>query len=210
MSREILFATTNPHKKERFQAYFETLGLKIISFSDIQDKVEVMEDGKTPEENALKKALAGYELTKIPTFGVDYWLRIEGFSEDMQPGPYVRRIFIGKDNKRKEASDEEMIEYYTEKIKALGGRTKGIWTSAIGLVIDPNHIYTESFTGETILTSERSSNKTDGEPLNSIQIDLKSGKYFTDLKSEEWLNLQKEREKGYLDFMKKHLRELGV
>jgi XTP/dITP diphosphohydrolase len=208
MSREILFATTNPHKKERFQYYFKTLGLSVISFSDIKDKVEVVEDGKTPEENALKKAIAGYESTHIPTFGVDYWLRIEGFPKNIQPGPYVRRIFVGKDNKRKEAGDKEMLEYYIKKIKVLGGKTKGFWTSAIGLVIDPNHIYSESFTTETVLTSEKSPNKTEGEPLNSLQIDPKSGKYFTDLTLEEWLNLQKEREKGYLDFMIKHLQEI--
>lgn len=209
MGRKILFATTNPYKKERFQNYFGTLGLTVISFSDIKDKVEVVEDGKTPEENALKKAMAGYKLTKIPTFGVDYWLWIEGFSKDVQPGPYVRRIFVGKDNKRVEANDEEMLKYYTGKIKALGGKTNGVWTSTIALVVNTNHVYTESFTRKTALISNQSPKRTNGEPLNSIQIDPISGKYFTDLSPTEWLNLQKGIERGYINFMKKHLQEIN-
>ena len=208
MAKEVLFATTNPHKKERFQAYFAGLGLKVLSFSDIEDKVQVIEDGKTPEENALKKAIAGYLATRKPTFGVDYWLHIDGLSENMQPGPYVRRIFVGKNNQRKEATDEEILEYYIDKIKALGGKTRGIWTSAIALVVSPDRIYTEGFNRETILTSERSPNKTEGEPLNSIQMDPKSGKYFTDLTTDEWLKLQSERERGYIDFMRKYLQEI--
>lgn len=208
MGKEILFATANPYKKKRFQSYFRPLGLNVVSFSDIQDKVEVEEDGKTPEENALKKAMAGYKLTKKPAFGVDYWLRIEGFSEEAQPGPYVRRILVGKDNKMVEADDEELLKYYTEKIKALGGKTNVVWTSSIALVIDTDHIYTESFTRESIFTSEQNSKRTEGEPLNSIQIDPISGKYFTDLTPTEWLNLQRGAERGYINFMKKHLQEI--
>lgn len=208
MAKQILFATSNPHKKARFQAYFEPLGLDVISFSDINSQVDVVEDGKTPKENALKKAMAGYLATGKPTFGVDYWLRIEGLPEDQQPGPHVRRIFVGSDNQRIEATDEQMLSYYINKIRALGGRTKGVWTSAIALVVGQDRVFVESFSRETTLTSERSPNKTKGEPLNSIQIDPKSKKYFTDLTTAEWLNLQKEREKGYIDFMREHLREI--
>lgn len=208
MARKILFATTNPHKAERFQAYFSPLGLSVISLVDIQEKVEVVEDGKTPEENALKKATAGFKATGLPTFGVDYWLRIEGLPKNLQPGPYVRRIFLGKGNERVDATDEEMLEYYIVKIKDLGGKTKGIWTSAIALVISPKKIFIESFARETVLTSTRSPATTPGEPLNSIQIDPKTGKYFTDLSKEEWLKLQGERERRYIGFMKKHLKDL--
>jgi len=208
MEKEILFATSNPHKRERFQAYFSELGLTVVSFSYLKNKVQIVEDGATAEENALKKAMVGYKTAKTPAFGVDYWLHIEGFQENIQPGPFVRRIFISKGGQRIEGTDEEMLEYYTEKIRGLGGRTKGIWTSAIALVINPKIHYVESFSRETILTSTRSLKITQGEPLNSIQIDPKSGKYFTELTNEEWLNLQMEREKGYISFMKKHVHEI--
>ena len=60
MAKEILMATANPHKAERFKHYFSSLGLSVLSFADIKQKVEIVEDGKTPEENAMKKANAGF------------------------------------------------------------------------------------------------------------------------------------------------------
>jgi XTP/dITP diphosphohydrolase len=208
MNKEVLFATTNPHKKLRFQNYYEPLGLTVVSFSDVLGNIDVVEDGKTPEENALKKATAGFLATRMPSFAVDYWLRIEGLHEDEQPGPYVRRIFTGDGGQREAASDDEMLDYYVAKIKKLGGEAKGIWTSAIALVISEEKQFVESFSRETLMTSERSPSRTNGEPLNSIQIDPKSGKYFTDLTISEWLKLQSEKEGRYINFMRKHLQEI--
>ena len=207
MSRELLMATANPHKTERFRRYLSELGLSVVNFEDIGQKIEIVEDGKTPEENALKKAFAGFETTRMPTFGVDYWFYIDGIPDEMQPGPHVRRIFVEGGN-RKKATDGEMVDYYTKLISGLGGKAKGLWTSAIALVVAPEKSYTESFTRETILTSERSPNSTEGEPLNSIQIDPTTGKYFTDLTTDEWLKLQTEREKGYIRFFERHLDDL--
>jgi len=68
--------------------------------------------------------------------------------------------------------------------------------------------YTGSFERETILTSTISPNKTEGEPLNSIQIDSRTGKYYTDLTKDEWLMLQDKRERGYIRFFEKHLDEI--
>ena len=201
-------ATKNPHKKERFEHYLKDLGILVVSFVDIAQPIEAIEDGKTPEENALKKALAGYKETGKSTFGVDYWFYIEGIPEEIQPGPFVRRIFSGGGRDRREATDEEMLDYYTGLVDRVGGKTKGLWTSAIALVTAPNNFFTERFTRETALTSKRSPRITEGEPLNSIQIDPKSGKYFTDLTKEEWLTLQAERERGYIEFIKSHLEEI--
>lgn len=208
MGREILFATTNLNKIARFQEYFKELGLTVVSFSDVGSKVEVIEDGKTPEENARKKALAGYNATGKPSFGIDYWLTIVGLPENMQPGPYVRRIYTGNDNQRVEASDEQMLEYYSDKVKMLGGKVKAVWTSAIALTINPEKTHAETFIRETIMVSERSENINEDEPLNSIQIDPRTGKYLSDLTKDELLNLQKQGGERYIGFMKKHLQEI--
>jgi 8-oxo-dGTP diphosphatase len=206
--KQILFATTNPSKKVRFQAYFKPLGLRVISFSDLENKIEVVEDGKTPEENALKKAMAGFLATGEPSFGVDYWLRIEGLPEDLQPGPYVRRIFTGSSGQRVEATDDEALEYYIDKIKSVGGKTKGTWTAAIALVINLDKKYVEKFITETIFVSERSLKVDKGEPLNSLQKDPKTGEYLADLTPDELLHHLREGEKRYMDFMKKHIDEI--
>src|SRR3989344_4241557 len=149
MRKNILFATANPQKKQRFQSYFAPLGLNVLSFSDFDNTPKIVEDGKTPEENAIKKALAGYKTFKIPTFGVDYWLRIEGLEENLQPGPFVRRIIVRKGSKRNDATDQELLDYYIDLIEKLGGKTRGTWTSAIALVINPRKRYKQSFTKDT-------------------------------------------------------------
>ncbi len=210
MEKKILFATTNPHKKERFQAYYRDLGLSVVGLGDLGINIEIEENGKTPEENALIKARKGYKVIegKMPVFGVDYWLYIEGFPGDLQPGPHVRRIKSGVQGIREAVNDEELLDYYIKNIEAIGGKTTGRWISAIALVVSGKE-FTDSFSRDTIFTSIRSPKITTGEPLNSIQIDPMSGKYFTDLTSEEWLKLQREREGGYIGFMKKHLNDIN-
>lgn len=210
MAKKILFATENPYKKIRFQSYFSQLNLRVLTPSDLGERFDVIEDGTTPGENAIKKAVAGYQLTGLPSFGVDYWFRIVGLPEDLQPGPFVRRIFTDVTGQRKEATDEEMVKYYGSLIKSLGGMAKGLWTSSIALVINPQKIYTEGFSRETILTSKKSPKMTPGEPLNSLQIDTETNKYFTDLTQEEWVMVQGNSEQMYIGFMKKHLQDLQV
>lgn len=201
---KVLFATTNPHKRERFQSYFKSLGIKVLSLSDAGVKKEVKEDGKTPEENAIKKAKAYFTITKMPTFAVDYSLYIKKFPKHKQPGLNVRRI-----GENKEAvTDEEMLNYYMAELDKVGGKSQGTWISAIALVVGKNRIFAESFSGDSLFTSKRSPKLTPGEPLNSIQIDPKTNKYFTDLTKKEWLKLQSRREKGYIDFMREHINYL--
>ena len=200
-------ATNNPHKAERFKHYLTPLGLSVVTLVDIGKNTKVVEDGKTPEENALKKAKAGHKATGMATFGVDYWFFIEGIPDQIQPGPHVRRIIV-EDGKRKEATDDEMLDYYTKLIAGLGGRSGGLWKSGIALISSTGTSYSEEFTRGTILTSERSLKRTEGEPLNSIQIDPNTGKNFTDLTEDEWLKLQEERERGYVRFFESHLDEI--
>jgi 8-oxo-dGTP diphosphatase len=150
MGKEILMATLNPHKKERFQHYLDRLGLSVVNFADLGLEVDIIEDGKTPEENALIKAQTAFEVLKMPSFGVDYWLFIDGLLDDRQPGPFVRRI-KNTGGQRYEASDDEMIDYYKRIVESLGGQTKGNWVSAVGLVIDTDVRFVEKFTREIYL-----------------------------------------------------------
>ncbi len=53
---ELLVATTNPGKLAEIQAAFKDLPVEIISLVDLGAWPEVVEDGVTFEENALKKA----------------------------------------------------------------------------------------------------------------------------------------------------------
>lgn len=202
--KDVLFATNNPSKLERFRKYYEPIGINIVSPKDTEIELEVEEDGKTPEKNALIKALAYHNASQIPVFAVDYGLRIENFPEEKQPGVNVRRI----PGFAERPGDQDLLDYYTEGLKTVGGESEGEWTAAIALVTTGGQTHTANFNRTTVFTSERSNKITPGEPLNSIQIDPDTGKYFSDLNEEEWMEIQQRGESRYIEFMKKHLDKL--
>ncbi|MFH1648499.1 MAG: non-canonical purine NTP pyrophosphatase [Patescibacteria group bacterium] len=148
---DVLFGTTNKTKRDRFQELFKPVGLNILTLSDINIESIAEEKGETPTENAKSKALFYVEKADIPTFAIDYGLYIEKFSDDKQPGLFVRRIH-GED---KEVSDEELLDYYVSELEKVGGESPGVWVSAISLAISPDEVYSEEFSEKTFLFLKR-------------------------------------------------------
>ena len=65
----ILVASTNKGKIKEIKDILEKW--EIITLNDIKNAVKVIEDGKTFEENAKKKAKQLYEYTSIPCIADD-------------------------------------------------------------------------------------------------------------------------------------------
>ena len=84
----LIMATNNQGKVKELSALlnsdFEVLTLKEAGF-----EIEVEEDGKTFTENAVKKALETYKITKTPSIGDDSGLCVEALSG--APGIYSAR-----------------------------------------------------------------------------------------------------------------------
>ncbi|MDQ0288643.1 RdgB/HAM1 family non-canonical purine NTP pyrophosphatase [Oligosphaera ethanolica] len=59
MTNEIVAATGNKHKIAEIQAILAPLGLRVLSANDVGGMPDVVEDGETFRDNAVKKALAG-------------------------------------------------------------------------------------------------------------------------------------------------------
>lgn len=76
--KKILVATTNEGKLKEIKQILKEY--EIISLKDINCNIEVEEDGKTFEENALKKAKQIYEQTKIPCIADDSGICIEYYN----------------------------------------------------------------------------------------------------------------------------------
>ena len=53
---DLLVATTNSRKFTEIQAFLKHLPFHIVSLNELQDPPAVAEDGRSFEENALKKA----------------------------------------------------------------------------------------------------------------------------------------------------------
>ena len=112
--KKILFATGNMAKVNRFLDGLLAKDIQILTLKDIDINLNIEENGKDAIENALIKARAYYEKTKIPTLAMDDTLYLENVPINKQPGMYVRRVG------GKTLSDDEMISYYSALAKEYG------------------------------------------------------------------------------------------
>lgn len=91
--KTVWIATGNKHKTEEFAAMLgDDVTLKTLN--DLEREPEIVESGKTFEENALIKARALYDLVHEPVFADDSGLEVDAL--DKQPGIYSAR-FMGED-----------------------------------------------------------------------------------------------------------------
>ena len=114
---KLLYGTTNKAKITVMENAVGDLGIELISLNDLYCELPVIvENGKTPLENAEIKARAYYEEFHIPVFFCDSGLYFDELSDEEQPGIHVRRVG------GKELSDEEMTEIFktNQDIKQIG------------------------------------------------------------------------------------------
>ncbi len=176
---KVLFATTNPAKIGKYKELLKEKGIELITIKDLDFKLNIDESGKDAVENAYIKAKAYYNITKIPTIGMDNNLFIEELPEQKQPGTHVRRI------NGKELTDDEMIEYYTNLVKEYGGKLTAKWV--YGMVICSEKGTEQlSWSKDHFYFVEQPSNiRNQGYPLDSISIMPEFNKYFVDLSEED-------------------------
>lgn len=180
---KLLYGTGNPAKLNAMKKRLSGLGITLIGLKDLGCEIpEIVEDGKTPLENARKKAVAYFEAFRIPVFSCDSGLYIDGVPENEQPGVHVRRV------NGKVLSDEQMIVHYSSFAKKYGNPTAR-YRNAICFVADEKHIYEamEPSMGSSafVLTSKPYPVMKKGFPLDSLSVDIKTGKYYYELTGNE-------------------------
>lgn len=202
---KLLYGTGNPAKLSAMKSRLEQLDIELIGLNDLKAEgniiPEVVENGNTPLENARLKALAYYEAFHIPVFSCDSGLYFDNVSDEIQPGVHVRNI------KGKCLSDDEMLKYYSGLVKNYG-KLVARYRNAICFVMDGKRVYeamepnmeSEKF----ILTDNpHSTVRKEGFPLDSISIDIRTGKYYYDLPEDKLEQVAVED--GFLEFFKKVL-----
>lgn len=90
--KEIWIATGNAHKVQEFQAMFEDYQVK--SMKDLNQKIEIIEDGTTFEDNALIKARSLYNVLKQPVISDDSGIEVDAMGK--KPGIESAR-WMGED-----------------------------------------------------------------------------------------------------------------
>lgn len=203
---KILYGTGNPAKLSAMKRRLENLDIEIISLKDLDMEIpSVPEDGETPLENARQKAIAYYQAFRMPVFSCDSGLYFENVPEQDQPGVHVRNVG------GKCLSDEEMREHYSGLALKYGDLVAH-YKNAICFVMDENHIYEamEPTMESTrfILTSKPCRNIINkGFPLDSMSVDIKTGKYYYDLPDYELDQVAVEE--GFLEFFENVMKEFG-
>jgi XTP/dITP diphosphohydrolase len=87
---KLIVATKNKKKLEEIKDLLKGLNLKILSLADFSDAPKIEEDGKTFEQNALKKAVTVAMYTKKLTLGEDSGLEVKALKN--HPGIYSSRF----------------------------------------------------------------------------------------------------------------------
>ena len=172
----LLFGTNNPAKIEILKAFLETLPIELLSPADLDLHVYVREDGRSPGENAAKKARAYFTAAQIPTFAIDAALSIPGLPPKKQPGLYVRRLH----KTDQEATDREILDYYINELRQVGGTSPAIWDIALAFTASDEQVIVRSYALRARLVSEASRKMLPGAPLSSLMIDEKTGKYLSE------------------------------
>lgn len=138
---KLVIASNNAHKVREIKEILSGCFEEILSLKEAGIVIDVVEDGKTFEENAAKKALAVCEKTGLPTIADDSGLCVDYL--DGKPGIYTAR-FAGEN-----ASDDENInKLLSELDKAEFEERKAHFVCVIAFAKNNNIDDVEYFRGE--------------------------------------------------------------
>ena len=180
--KQVVFATNNPSKAERFSEGLKAKNIEVVSLKDLDLTLDIEENGRNAIENALIKARACFKKTGMCSIGMDDTLYMENVPLDKQPGLFVRRV------NGKSLNDEEMIQYYTNLVKEYGndGRINSKWIYGLAVINELGEEATYTWSKDNFyMVSEPSVVINPGYPLNSISKYKILDKYFTDITDED-------------------------
>lgn len=92
--KEIWIATTNKHKVQEFKRMFEKEGIQVFSMLDLEEKIDIVENGTTFEENACIKAETLSRYLNRAVIADDSGLEVDAMNKE--PGIHSAR-WLGHD-----------------------------------------------------------------------------------------------------------------
>jgi XTP/dITP diphosphohydrolase len=114
---ELLVATTNAGKFAEVQAFLKDLPLRIVPLRSLTGAPVVVEDGRSFEENALKKAQTLSQFSGLPTLADDSGLEVDALNG--APGIYSAR-YAGE-----QGDDDLNNEKLLRELKNVPARKRG-------------------------------------------------------------------------------------
>ena len=185
--------------KERLK---ELKDIEVIIPKMLDLNLDIVENGKTPEENAIIKAKAYYEATKLPTIAEDSGLYIDKFSDEEQPGLFVKRV-----NGIEGLSDEEILKHYIDKLNTYGGESLACYHTGVCLIDEDGNIHSDIIeeTKFLLTTKVYEGKKISGGVLECISYDIEANKYFSERNEIDKKKHYEKLDKQYQDLVKKYI-----
>lgn len=175
--KKLLIATKNPGKIAEYRIILKDLPLELITLGDLNIKSSVEEDGKTFEENAIKKAEFYYKLSGLPTLAEDGGIEIDYLNGE--PGVKSRR-WPGY-----EASDEELINITLEKLKGVPLEKRGAQLRVVIALAINSEIETSEGVIRGIILEKSVKTTISGYPFRSVFYIPTMKKVFAEMTEEE-------------------------
>jgi len=171
---KVLIATTNSAKFNEIKYFLKDLPVQFLNLKDLNIRGNPNEDGKTFEENAVKKASYYYKKSKLPVIADDGGLEIDFLNGE--PGVKSKRWIKGK-----VSSDEKLIEYTLQKMKNLPLKKRGAKLRTVLAFIDDNgSIYTSEGIIKGIIAEKPCQKLTKGYPYRAIFFIEGINKYYSE------------------------------
>lgn len=200
---KLLFGTNNQMKFDLMEKRLKKLkDIELVSPKELGIKINIDENGKTAEENAIIKAKAYYQVARIPVIAEDAGLYIDKFKKTEQPGLYVKRV-NGKDN----LSNDEVLNYYIDMLYKYNGRSLAHYYSGVCVIDEEGNVFSDTIDETEFLLTVKKCKKVNlkGGILEPISYDLDAEKYFDERTEEEEEFHYKELDEKYREMVKKHI-----
>ncbi len=126
---KLLVATRNRGKTAEMEHLLDGTGWRVVDMSAIGQDIEIVEDGKTFEENARKKAEAAAKVWKMWTLADDSGLEIDALGGE--PGIHSARL-CGPN-----ATDNDRTRMILDKIIAVPDEHRTARFCCVMCLIDP-------------------------------------------------------------------------
>lgn len=137
MAKKLLLATTNQGKQAEMRALLANSGILLLTPQSLGMQLEVVEDGKTYEENALLKARAFCLASEMPALADDTGLEVDAL--DGAPGLYSAR-FSPEPN----ATDADRRRLLISKLKGTPQPWTARFTCTMALALPDGQVWTRS------------------------------------------------------------------
>ncbi len=168
--KKLIYGTTNKGKIEFMKNVLSGTSIELVTLEQLNAHnldSDIVENGRNPEENALKKAMFFYEQLNAPVLAVDSGMYFCDYPMDhkIQPGCYIRRV------NGKRLNDLEMKEHYLSLAAEHSGKMAFKYCNGMAIVFSPSEYYTvfdDSTASLHYLYDHKVNEQRDGFPIDEI------------------------------------------